>query len=1200
MKNKIMKILGVVMTVAMLGSFMVAGAPVSAAGSAPSVNDWSSVTMPNLMPDTDVELIEQAVDDGTIFISVYFEESTTIKTDVGNKVMTAETWAMFKSTDGYNWELTNIYNQPHITAIEPSANYKNDKVVYVAVESLGAYTTLYRCTDGADIKTNKGEMGQISAGQGGNLVATEIYDLDSYYDGSYVWLLAATDIDAFAIRDDRGLTTIWTDMQLSETLGGADYSDATGTGVEVYKAKFAKDYAQSGVIWAVYYDNVGFEPAALVDRGLADVFGTDGYGIIARSSGSTLWGTKITPIVLGPEDDGIATAYCDFEFSTNYNSDDNPEIYLAVGFDEADGSNGVWRFEIGFYGDAGERTAFDAGEDDIGFCSLEVNGTNLIAGAYDEINGAGESTQVWFSTNSGTTWNQADIDPTGELNWTCNILISKYGATKGLAFAATGGAQSAISISEAEDKGNIWAQTAFIDDVIDSVIGIAFNPTNTIALLVTENDDDNQSVWVTDNVNSKTVKWKRILCTGYNSNTINEFEKFDFAADGSAFMVLNDGVIYSSTDGGKHYSKLKSIPSWGNIEAWIIPNASTVYAATDEGFWTTTLVSNRLADKDLVSIAKSGNSIVVGDNAGKAYVSTDGGINFGAAIACGDAMDNVFVAFDANTNGVFYYATDKGKVGVVTLDGNKVKETGTGNNVELKDNGGKGVVANLGSATAIIVAPDNALYVAGATKAGGTTISAAGIAGGTLDFTGSDSSAFADPSVDIETSPYLVMGDLITLFGTFDAGEDLSMYAADVVADSSTIISGKIYVEGDDSGAMGYFEFTYYGGFDGFLIKGENIEVEVDGLVVGESTSSSGADSVECMQRLLLGQSDNNWEGPVTNKAGMNGLQYTAGSNILWTVVETQLYAFEDFLSGKTQGVKAVEVDVDYTSVTKTVEVSWTHMNEDGDTVYLVSYQKTGTNTSAAFATYNVKSTVDVGSTVKTKISGLDASAEYTFKVRVANDSPIQSRWSDGVKVTTSAYVTAPNPVSPLQAQPQSATASLHPTFTWSTGGGAAKYEFQLSDSASFANIIDTVVVAETGYTYNGDGLAYDTDYYWRVRSVAADGVGISAWATYNNNGAPCAFHTMVDPDAYKAELTVTQTETKIELTVTENNPTYTIPVPEFTVTVPVTNPPATTVTNVVEIPEQSTPAYIWAIVAIGALLTIAVIVLIIRTRRVV
>ena len=92
----------------------------------------------------------------------------------------------------------------------------------------------------------------------------------------------------------------------------------------------------------------------------------------------------------------------------------------------------------------------------------------------------------------------------------------------------------------------------------------------------------------------------------------------------------------------------------------------------------------------------------------------------------------------------------------------------------------------------------------------------------------------------------------------------------------------------------------------------------------------------------------------------------------------------------------------------------------------------------------------------------------------------------------------------------------------------------------------------------------------------------------------------MVDPEEYHSELTVTQTIPTITITQTQTNPTYTIPVPEFTVTVPAAQTTVTTQTHTITIPDEATPAYIWAIVAIGALLTIAVIVLIIRTRRVV
>ncbi|MDD4923927.1 MAG: hypothetical protein PHF74_03725, partial [Dehalococcoidales bacterium] len=332
MKTKIMKILGVVMTVAMLASFVAAGSPVSAAGNPASINEWEGVTLPFTVPNCDVELIEQA-NDGTIFISVYFDD-VAAGTKFNGVTITDYTYAMFKSTDGYTWTLTNINNKAdRITAIEPSANYAVDKTVYVAVDASSDYTTLYRCTNGAAIGTPVGEMGMISPGVGTTFNATYIYDLDSYYDGSYVWVLAATDVDVFAIRDDRGLTTVWTDMQLSETLGG-DYADVNEDGVAVFKAMFAPDYASTGVIWAMYFDDYASPALAARFPAIASLAGdTDGYGIIARSSGSTLWGTTITPVIIdagGSSRD--ARAECDFEFSATYSSTTNPELYAALAF----------------------------------------------------------------------------------------------------------------------------------------------------------------------------------------------------------------------------------------------------------------------------------------------------------------------------------------------------------------------------------------------------------------------------------------------------------------------------------------------------------------------------------------------------------------------------------------------------------------------------------------------------------------------------------------------------------------------------------------------------------------------------------------------------------------------------------------------------------------------------------------------------
>jgi hypothetical protein len=98
-------------------------------------------------------------------------------------------------------------------------------------------------------------------------------------------------------------------MQLSETLGGT-FADITTNGVEVFKAEFAPDYSSSGVIWAVFYDDIAKVATSLNTRIPAVVTGTDGYGIIARHSGSTLWGTVITPEIISAAA-GTAIAECD-------------------------------------------------------------------------------------------------------------------------------------------------------------------------------------------------------------------------------------------------------------------------------------------------------------------------------------------------------------------------------------------------------------------------------------------------------------------------------------------------------------------------------------------------------------------------------------------------------------------------------------------------------------------------------------------------------------------------------------------------------------------------------------------------------------------------------------------------------------------------------------------------------------------------
>jgi len=109
--------------------------------------------------------------------------------------------------------------------------------------------------------------------------------------------------------------------------------------------------------------------------------------------------------------------------------------------------------------------------------------------------------------------------------------------------------------------------------------------------------------------------------------------------------------------------------------------------------------------------------------------------------------------------------------------------------------------------------------------------------------------------------------------------------------------------------------------------------------------------------------------------------------------------------------------------------------------------------------------------------------------------------------------------------------------FTWDAVADATGYEFSLMNAATDAEVV-SASVSGTTYTYTGT-LSYDTSYYWMVKAMK-DGVVFSeATATF------------------------------------------------------------TTGAEGVVPPEPTTPAWVWVIIAIGAILVIVTLVLIFRTRRV-
>jgi hypothetical protein len=196
----------------------------------------------------------------------------------------------------------------------------------------------------------------------------------------------------------------------------------------------------------------------------------------------------------------------------------------------------------------------------------------------------------------------------------------------------------------------------------------------------------------------------------------------------------------------------------------------------------------------------------------------------------------------------------------------------------------------------------------------------------------------------------------------------------------------------------------------------------------------------------------------------------------------------------------------------------------------------------------------------------------YYWRVRTASLFPELGAWS----AMMSFNVQQLQAIVPVLSAPVNGSylpAGQAPSFSWNPIAGATSYNFQLSTDPSFATTVYAATATSAGIALPATvtPLKPGTTYYWRVSTLTpAQG----EWSTVAN-------FTVSAPVTTAAPTSVAPAVT----------PTITVNIPAATTTV-ITIPPAVTQTTEVN------PSYIWAIIIIGAVLVIAVIVLIVRTRR--
>jgi len=194
----------------------------------------------------------------------------------------------------------------------------------------------------------------------------------------------------------------------------------------------------------------------------------------------------------------------------------------------------------------------------------------------------------------------------------------------------------------------------------------------------------------------------------------------------------------------------------------------------------------------------------------------------------------------------------------------------------------------------------------------------------------------------------------------------------------------------------------------------------------------------------------------------------------------------------------------------------------------------------------------------------------YYWRVRAFTGVPAQSHFSAMSTFVVEQLVA----IVPIIASPANGgeVNTVNPAFSWSPIANATGYRFELALDSDFTDVVYTVDPATAGASVPSTiELTRGLQYFWHVKTLTP----------------------------LEGEWSTTANFIVAELPPTSPTPTTTI-VPTPTITAIITQPAATT-TEIVIPPAETkevNPSYIWAIIIVGAVLVIAVIILIVRTRR--
>jgi len=696
----------------------------------------------------------------------------------------------------------------------------------------------------------------------------------------------------------------------------------------------------------------------------------------------------------------------------------------------------------------------------------------------------------------------------------------------------------------------------------------------------------------------------------------------DFNDTGCLYMANTSFQMIRSTDEGCSWRPLaypcEPLPS---MCAWIVVDEETVlasgtpYGDTAEWVYKTTRHGTRPWDKakvinsmgqqiisdgvdfDLAPNSPTDLYVLLGDDEGRVFLSPDLGDSW-AEIADLQDMFASFGAADTNTYVVFDpgfgTADDPGESMIYAAAGSLVGRCDLNlampalfqDWVYISDTGATCDPFDMRVASGIDAAGDTTLYVldAGypADLPGDYTVT------GTIGiyyFIGiAPPYTMTTCDIDVDMTDPAVMWFEVTS-GTFVDEEPLNILSYNLQCSEHPVfsintINGELVVQGFTSGAIGILHISE-------ILWGSCVECVLDQAVIVISgvltidvptpATPAGPTGVwrtvnpmdqmppvfplplveweflELANTIVSGVPTTDHELRHPSSCGTDDLWLTEASNMLWaldrdtsldatwfTQYVTWIWMWEDPLATQVTPVSPADGAVLATTTAATLE--WEAL--DLATLYEIKvYAACPECLDPNEMDELVTSPYETDDTCIT-ITGLLPGFKYHWKVRVACDSPFVSKWST-LRSFQTALDTVPYLCAPWCGQDD---VNINTNFAWDAVLGATSYEVQIATDDAFSSIVSSGTTSANAWT-PADPLDYSTVYYWRVKAISANST--SAWAV-------CIFTTADEP---------------VE---------------------PAEPPPAVIIEET-----EITPTWIWVIIGIGGALTIAVVILIVTTRRV-